>query len=45
MPLNKDKSLQWQYVGSSNEALAWSRILYKSKDIKKVQHILSASKN
>ena len=46
---NNDKSLQWQYVNRADNGKIylgnWSRILYKPADIKKVQHILSTSKN
>ena len=41
---NKDASLQWQYVNRADDGniylVAWSRILYKPEDIKKVRKIL-----
>ena len=41
---NKDKSLQWQYVNRADDGkvylVRWSRILYKSEDIKKVHKVL-----
>jgi hypothetical protein len=42
--LNKDTSLQWQYVNRADNGniylINWSRILYKPEDIKKVRKII-----
>jgi hypothetical protein len=42
---NKDGSLQWQYVNCADDGkvyfVKWSRILYKPKDIRKIQKIIN----
>lgn len=42
--INKDASLQWQYVNRSENGnvylVSWSRILYKQEDIKKVHKVI-----
>ena len=41
---NKDASVQWQYVNRADNRnvyyLNWTRILYKSEDIKKVRKVI-----